>query len=231
MNQTNRHITRRLLFAVSLILVLAWPARAQFEGLVESQNITTDDEGKPLKFTITMWIKNDRMRVETGQIGTTPPSTMIYRADLKIVWMLNDEDHTYFEILQSPTSVAGDTDAKLTSNPSSLVRTKRKKNILGYPCELYIVRDGDQATELWGTRALPGLMMTTTRVLGEENEKDTPAWTEELRQLGVFTLSARTKISGKVVEAQDISKIEAQSVDEGKFELPQGYKKQVIGGN
>lgn len=214
-----------------LLLVCAAPLFAQFEGVVESRNLTTDDEGKPVKFTITMWIKNDRMRVETGPIGATPPSTMIYRADKKIVWMLNDEERSYFEILQSPTDIAGDVSPNAQATDDSLVQTRKKKKILGYPCELYIVRDGDQVTEIWGTRALAGLLATTNRVLGEESTKDAPAWTEEFRRLGMFTLSARTMISGKIVESQDVSKIQPQSVDEGKFELPEGYKKQVIGGN
>ncbi len=223
----SRVLALLLVFAV----VLATPAFAQFEGVVESQNLTTDDEGNLLKFTITMWIKNDRMRVETGSIGTTPSTTMIYRGDRRIIWMLNDEERSFFEILQNGATVAGDSEASAPPQGESLVKTGKKKKILGYPCDLFVIRNGDQATEIWGTRSLANLMETTNTVLGGESEGDVPSWNRELRRLGMYTLSARTKIGGKLVEAQEISKIEPRTVDEEKFELPEGYKKQVIGGN
>ena len=212
-------------------LVFSTSALAQFEGVIESRNLTTDDEGKPQKFIITMWIKNDRMRVETGPIGTTPATTMIYRADRKMVWMLNEEEHSFFEILQNGGGALQDTGTRSSQPDESLVKTGKKKKILGYPCDLFIMKSGDQVTEIWGTRALPALMATTTSVLGGESEEDVPSWNNELRRLGMYTLSARTTVSGKLVEAQDISRIEQRTVDEEKFELPEGYKKQVIGGN
>ncbi len=216
---------------VAFAVVFATPTFAQFEGVVESQNLTTGDEGNLLKFTITMWIKNDRMRVETGPIGTTPATTMIYRRDRKIVWMLNDEERSFFEILQNDTGLPGDTVARATPSGESLIKTGKKKKLLGYPCDLFVIRNHDQVTELWGTRSLAGLMETTSRVLGIETDEDVPSWNRELRRLGMYTLSVRTKVGGKVVEAQDISKIEQRTVDEERFELPEGYKKQVIGGN
>ncbi len=218
------------LFPVLLLMSMV-QAKAQFEGVVESQNLTTDDEGKMVKFAITMWIKNDKIRVETGPIGSTPSSTMIYRGDRKIVWMLNDEDRSFFEILPNAPGLKGDTSARPAIPKESLAKTGKKRKILGYSCEQYILRRGDQVTELWGTRSLPNLLATTSKVLGEDEEDSSGEWNEDLHRLGMFTLSAKTRVGGKVVEAQETSKIERQNVDEEKFELPEGYKKQIIGGN
>src|SRR5512142_1154309 len=78
---------------------------AQFEGIVESKNLTTDETGAFRQFTLTMWIKKDRIRVQTSAFGSTPASTMIYRGDRLVTWMLNDDDQTYFEILKNPRSL------------------------------------------------------------------------------------------------------------------------------
>jgi hypothetical protein len=223
------HKTRNLLLA--LLLLAGGRALAQFEGVVESQNLTTDDEGKAIKFPITMWIKNDRIRVETGAIGSTPPTTMIYRSDRKIVWMLNDEERSYFEILQNAPGVGGGAEVRPPQPNVHVSKTGKKRKILGYPCSQFIIRQGDQVTEIWGTRSLGDLLEVTSRILGVDEEGTESAWNEELRNLGMFTLAATTRVGGKVLEAQETTKIQSRTVDEEKFELPEGYKKQVIGEN
>jgi len=88
------------------ILVLLFLAcgtlRAQFEGVIESRNRTTDELGAEQQYVMTMWIKG---RCEDHDLCnvTTPASTMIYRSDLRVIRMLDDDNKTYFEVPQGKT--------------------------------------------------------------------------------------------------------------------------------
>ncbi len=200
---------------------------AQFEGIVESKNLTTDETGTFRQFTLTMWIKNDRIRVQTSAVGTTPASTMIYRGDRLVTWMLNDDDRTYFEILKNPRSP--NTPNEAASAPGTPIkRTGKTRRILGYPCEQIIVAQEGQTTEIWGTKGLPALLQTIRNVLGDDRD---PAggWQEELEALGLFPLSASTKVEGAVVESQETTRIEQREIQPALFELPTGYRKQDVG--
>ncbi len=57
------------------------PVWGQFEGIVESKNMTVDETGRPQRYTITMWVKADRIRTVSSPSGSMPGSTMIYRKD------------------------------------------------------------------------------------------------------------------------------------------------------
>jgi hypothetical protein len=81
-------------------------ANAQFEGVVESKNLTVDETDTPRTFSMIIWLGKGKMRVETGAIGTTPASTMIYRPDRGVFWILNVEEKTYIEVLQNPEPAA-----------------------------------------------------------------------------------------------------------------------------
>ncbi|MEK9136807.1 MAG: hypothetical protein AAB393_06760, partial [Bacteroidota bacterium] len=103
-----------------LTLYVCASAQAQFEGTIESKNLTTDETGSPQQFTMTMYVKNGMVKIHNSAIGTSPSSTMIYRNDKKVVWMLNEEERTYFEIRQ-------DDKAEQLQVP---VETKKKRSIV-----------------------------------------------------------------------------------------------------
>lgn len=219
---------RRLLFLLISSACAVTISLAQFEGIVETRNLTTDEEGKPQQFKITMWIKSDRVRVQTTAFGSSPASTMIYRSDRKVTWMLNEDERTYFEILRK-TQPSPEHPSSGGGPHPSISRTGKTRKILGYPCEQVLVKREDEETEIWGTKALPLLGATIRKVLGEPETGAPGGWQEELDALGFFALSASTRIEGAQVEQQETTKIEKREVASGLFELPARYRKQDIG--
>jgi hypothetical protein len=200
-------------------------APAQFEGIVESKNSTIDELGGSQEFSMTIWVKKDMVRIHTSSIGSSPPSTMIYRTDLKTIWMLNDDDKTYFQIAQDVDKSRRGRGPGVTQDKPVIERTGKTRNTLGYRCEqILITRDGEE-TEIWGTKSLGGLAVALSRALGEE-EADAGGWNDELTKMGIFPLSARTRLGDKVVDSQEISRITATKLLPELFELPAGYRKQ-----
>jgi hypothetical protein len=203
-------------------------AGAQFEGIVESKNLTTDELGSLQQFTITMWIKKDRIRVQSSAFGNTPATTMIYRNDRHIIWMLNDEDKTYFEILQEekPQGLRSGDESRLEDKPT-VRRTGRTKKILGYTCEQVLLTRGEGETEIWGTKQLSELEATTSRILGE-SDADAGGWMDEVARLGLYALVSSTRIEGKIIESQQTTRIEVKNLSSDLFDIPPGFRKQAV---
>ena len=213
-----------------LIVLLLWPGSllAQFEWVIESKNVTTDETGLQQEFTMTMEVKGTMARITNSAIGTTPQVRMICRNDLKLIWMINDEEQSYFEIPQ--TEGAEDVPIPGGSEEKSVVRrTGRTKKILGYPCEQFLVRRSDAETEIWGTRRLAALALALAKALGHEQLGKAGDWTDELTKIGVFPLYASTRIGGAIVESQEVTRIEQRAFAPELFAVPQGYKKQRVG--
>lgn len=211
---------------VLLIVMLAFsPSAAQFEGIVETRNLTTDEIGNLQQFTMTMWIKKDRIRVQNSAFGTTPATTMIYRNDRHVIWMLNEEGKTYFEILQEEKPLEPGT--SLTDKPT-IRRSGRTKKILGYSCEQVLLTHAEGETEIWGTKQLSDLEATTSKVLGESGSEG-GGWMDEVASLGLYPLVSHTRMGGRLVESQETTRIEKKAVAADLFDLPPGYRKQAMG--
>ena len=153
---------------------------------------------------------------------------MIYRLDRKVTWMINDDDHSYFEILRD-TQSPNHPEQPTPSSKAGIQQTGRKKKILGYVCEQILIKRADQVTELWGTKKLSDLAKTTSLVLGETEGGALGGWPEEIRKLDLYPLSASTRIDGKVIEAQETTNVSRTSVRSDLFELPSSYRKQEVG--
>lgn len=200
--------------------------RAQFEGVIESSNTTTDETGTDQHYVMTMWIKEAMAKITSTATPSTPATTMIYRSDLRIVRILNDENKTYFEI---PQGKMKDDSPDMQNEPASVKKTGKTKKFLGYRCEQFMITQGESETEIWGTKDLRGLSASLARALGEERVGQGAAWNDELTKLGIYPLLANTRIEGKVIESQEVVKIEKMTLGEDLFSLPAGYKKQSVG--
>ncbi len=204
-------------------------ALAQFEGVIESNNITSDETGEPLTSVMTIWVKKDRARIQTRYAEHTPGATMIYRNDRNALWILNDEEKSYFEIGHKREERGVHPRAEQTPDEHMrLKRTGRSRTILGYPCEQIIQSGEDQTTEIWATAKLADVGSTLENVVGEDSGGDGADVSDELRSLGLFPLSSVTRIEGTLVESQEITKIERTALSNALFELPPGYTKQTM---
>lgn len=216
--------SRFVVATLCIAFVMATRTYAQFEGIVESKNITTDEMGRPQEFVMTMWIKKDMVKIETSGT-TTPGSTMIYRTDLRKIWMLNAEDKSYFEISQDEKAQevfsAGGTTEKY-----SIKKTRKTKAIAGYPCEQFIIKRNTEETQVWGTKKLAHLVRAISRALGQEHTMVAEGATHEMMKLGIYPMLSSTKVDGHLIESQEVTRVETKGLDASLFSLPEGYKKQ-----
>lgn len=215
-----------LLFVSPALLV----ARQDFTGLIESKNVTTDETGANVGFTMLIWIGEQNVKIQNTYDGTIPASTMIYRNDRHVLWMLNTDDKTFFEIRQDEKPETVTPPGRPGQEERFAVkRTGKKKKILGYDCEQVVLRRSDQETEIWGSRKLAYLSGVISKRLGGEQVEQGGGWSEEVEKLGLFPLAATTRIEGVVAESQEIIRIEPRMIPPEVFEIPAGYKKQSLG--
>ena len=212
----------------ALVMVSATFAQPQFEGTIESKNTTIDEYGTLQRFTMTMFVKGDKLRIESSSMGGQPGSIMIYRSDMKVVWMLNEEDKTYLEIRQEQPPVVVHPPAGEVMKQPSVQRTEKKKDVLGYPCERVVVSGDGMETEIWATKSLGQIYSIISRVVGADNEPGGGEWEDTMIKMGYFPLISTSKLDGKVVESQEVTGLHKKPLDDHLFELPEGFKKQAV---
>ncbi len=213
----------------SLLLcgIAPFPCRAQFEGVVESKNLTRDETGRLLEFVMTMWIKKDMVKVTNSAIGPTPGSTMIYRNDRRSIWILNDDGKTYYAIPnETPAGESYPPPAGAKTETYVIKRTRKTRRILGYPAEQVIITQAGQKTEIWGTAKLRNLSVALSSTLGGRQSEPGDGWAGELAKMGIFPLMSSTSIYGKVAESQEVTRIEERILPQEIFEVPATYKEQ-----
>jgi hypothetical protein len=210
---------------VALFSLLATDAFSQFEGIIESKNATADDNGALQHYIMTMWIRKGMVRLEIPESGANQATTVIYRSDRELSWVLDESSRTYFEIPRNDSSVG---DLPQTAEKSRIRKTGKKKTMLGYPCEQIFMKMGDAETELWVTSSLKALAKQIVEALGGTEADPGSGWNDEIAKLGLFPITAVTRIDGKIIEASEVTLIRKTTVDLGKFELPVGYAKQKV---
>ena len=200
---------------------------AQFEGLVESRNLTMDEAGVEQRYVMTMWVRKDMVRVQIPQVGEIPGSTVIYRSDRKLSWVLNDLEKSYFEVPLSQHVQQGATVPSMDSADRPVfVQTKKTRKVLGYLCEEVLVKRGDSETEIWGAKGLAALMAVLEGTLGHDVTGGAGYETEMIARMGIFPVISTTRYNGKIIESQEITRIEKKPVGPELFVVPAGYMKQ-----
>ena len=208
---------------------LVFPAllSAQFEGMIESRNTTIDELGKEQQFTMTIWVKGTMAKIANSATGSSPAVTMIYRGDLQTLWVINDQEKSYYEMRQGEGF--GDAGQVNSGEKAPAVKkTGKTKKILGYACAQYIVSNSGAVTEIWGTRSLPGLAAALARAVGQEPGGAETEWTDELTRMDVYPLEAYTRIEGKIIESHNVTAVQRRAVEKDFFALPAGYVKQSV---
>ena len=210
---------------IALVLIFCGSLHAQFEGVVESKNTTTEESDTQQQYQMTIWVKGAMARIATSATATNPASTMIYRSDLRVIWILNEDNKSYFQVSMGKSQ----DDAAGKEEPAKVRRTGKSRKMLGYTCDQYLITQGDMETEIWGTKDLRALSTSLARALGEERAGQGEAWNDELTRLGIYPIVANSRIEGNVVEAQEVVKIDRRALSDDLFTLPAGYKKQSVG--
>jgi Domain of unknown function (DUF4412) len=206
-----------------LVLSTLFPAvtYSQFEGVVESENLSTDETGVPATFTMTVWLKKGKAAIQTKYEGAIPGSKMIYRKDKNMMWILNTDEKTFVEVPQGPPE-----ENPVSDEGTQFVKTGKTRNIIGYSCVQIVEKNDEQETEIWATTQLKDLAGAMKNELGGSDAEG--GVTDELDRQGLFPLSSVTRINGTVVESQQVKKIERKSLPDTLFDLPAGYTKQTM---
>lgn len=207
-------------------LLFASLGHAQFEGVLESKNLTSDMSGAAQRFTMRLWVKKEMVRIEMSAIGSTPAYTILYRLDVGRVVMLNDQEKTFFEIAQGDGSQRGEGGIERPATPT-VKRTGKTKKILGYSSDQLLIRNGEVVTEYWATKSLSTLASALSRATGTESQAG-PGGSDELARMGYFPLVAVTKLEGKILESSEVTRLEVKNVPQEVFEIPEGYRKQGV---
>ncbi len=212
---------------VILSLVFFWCnafAQPKFEGVIETKNTTIDEYGTLQQFTMTMYVKQDMVMIRNSPLGSTPASVMIYRGDKNVVWMLDEESKSYFEIRQDDKPKQVYSPSGKNNKGPAVRKTGKRKQVAGFACDQIIIKDDNVMTELWATKALGNLFGTISKILGGEGINQ--GWENKVMRMGYYPLIASTKVEGKVMESQEATNIEKRSLTQELFELPEGFKKQ-----
>lgn len=214
--------------ALLVLALSAGTASAQFQGVVQTRNTTVDDMGSSQTYVMTMWIRDGLLRVEIPASGGGPQSTVIYRRDREIVWILNEREKTFFEVLSRRDGEAQRPPSPAPADKPTLRRTGKTRRMLGHNAEQIIVKTLDAETEIWATRELASLASAIRKSVGERGMATGTEWEEELVKLGMFTLAATTRMGGKVYDASEVTRIEAREAPLNLFEVPQGFTRQGV---
>jgi hypothetical protein len=211
----------RLCVSAAILALVPSLSFAQFEGVVTSKNLTLDESGTKIEYVMTMWVKKDMVRIEIPAFGGNPAFVAIYRGDLGVNWMLDESSKSYIEMRKGEGK-------EPNGSKSNLKFTKKKKVILGYPCEQVFAMDGEAETELWVTSSLGGLARELFETLGGATAESGGGWNDEIAKRGLFPLKASTRFEGRVMEASEITTVMQERLDATKFSTPEGYAKQRV---
>ncbi len=204
-------------FIVFVLLVLGFSlTKAQtntFEGMVKYDAKFVDEQAEAsLNMTMDYYIKNNKFRVEIN----SPEGQTVMLIDKDKSVMLMPQNNMYMEFGQPDPEDIKAPDAK---DDITKAKTGQKKEILGFMCEQYILKENDETIELWATKEL-GLFMFAASPM-EKSKIDNKYF-----EGGFFPLIINMKgVSGNETGSLIAVKVEKKTIDNSMFEIPSGYTK------
>jgi hypothetical protein len=202
-----------LLATFALLLVaVAVPANLHaqtFEGVVE-YSITTEEGTMPM----TYMSKGDNVRVEMeGRPGMK--AVILMDTKQNKATMLMEQMKMYMEM---PEPQSSDEEA---AKPE-ITKTGKTQKILGYECQEFIVKEGDEVTDVWVTKDLGKFQMF--RMGGPGAKKEADEWQKVIGSENGFPLLATTKEGDEQISKMVATKVEKKSLDDALFKIPEGFK-------
>ena len=219
---------------VLLLLMIVPDVKAQFEGEMNLKTTRTV-RGTPMNALVNVLMKGEMLNLKVkdeSEIGKD--ASIIYRGDKKSLWVVNDKEKNYFEIPMKDSDE--EETPERTKNPHgktdkvNVEKTGKTATILGYPCEEYIIQQGDEAKDLWATTKLGDVYEGFMKSFGQLARRRPGAMgntlESEVMKLKIFPLKSTTTTKGVVTSTEEITKIEKRTLAASLFEAPPGYKKQ-----
>ena len=228
---------KQKIIAVLVILFLYMSlGRAQFEGEINLK-ITHGDRSNEDASLVAVFVKNGNLMLKVdGGSDEARNSSIIYRKDNKVLWILNEQSQSYLEIPvdKNEENMAGDARKKnrSKSEKSEFHKTGKAATILGYVCDEWIVEQDDETKEIWGTSKLgnvsEGFMKSLSQMSRGKKGSMMEEWQAEMMEKKIFPLKTITKEQGTVTHIEEVTKIDERKLSASMFEPPPSYKKQSL---
>lgn len=208
-----KHVRIKALFAVGLLASVsasALKAEDPFEGTI---HYTLTSEAEPMQMV--HYIKDNWMRIEVPLDGTNTAVSIVDLAGREISILMPGQN--MYMTMPLPAGVGlNNTDVP------ELVDTGESREILGYDCTRYLLKDSGREVEIWATKEL-GPYVSASSPMQKDGSKN--AWETMLAGAGLFPLRvAEKEKSGDEVFSLDVTEIDQGPLDEALFTVPESYQ-------
>ena len=212
---------------ILLLLIVARPACAAFEGYIEMKMAMKEGSGI-MKGQISSVGTRAEVEAKVPQMGEMPVKmTMIMKfSNPAVVYMLNDAAKTYVEINVQDIGNA----AKNRPDKEYTVKKLGKEKVAGYVCEHFLLTAQDgRETEVWTTKDLVDLAIFREYMQRNRQGADLQGIMKALQEAGaegfIAKMISRDKTGAPAVTLE-LVKAGKRAVATSLFEIPAGYKKQ-----
>ena len=212
---------------VLLLLIVARPAFAGFEGYIEMKMTMKNGSGT-MKGHISAVGTRTEVEARAPQTGGLPfQTTMVLKfSNPDVVYLLNDTARTYSEINIKEAGDAG----KNRPEKEYTVKKLGKETVAGYACEhLLLTANDGGATEVWTSKELVDLAAFREYMRRNRQGADLQGIIKALKEANaegfIAKMISRDKTGAPAVTLE-LVKAEKRAVAASLFEIPAGYKKQ-----
>ncbi len=216
-------------WTILLLLIVARPAFAGFEGYIEMTLKMKDSSG-----TMKGYISSVGARIEVEAralqtAGMPVQMTLVMKfSHPDIVYVLNDGAKTYTEF---NVKDARDVTKKRPEKTYTITKVGRE-TVAGYACEhLLLTANNGGETEVWTSKELVDLAAFREYMRRNRQSADVLGMMKALKEAGVegfiAKMISRDPKTGEPAITMELVKAEKRTVAASMFEIPAGYKKQA----
>jgi len=218
-----------LRWTILLLLIVARPAFAGFEGYIEMTLKMKDGSGTMKGYISSVGTRTEIEARVLQMAGMPMQMTLVMKfSNPDVVYLLNDVAKTYTEFNVKDA-------ADVTKNrPEKTYTIKKlgKGTVAGYACEhlLLIANDGGE-TEVWMSKELVDLAAFREYMRRNRQSAEVLGMMKALKEAGVegflAKMISRDPKTGEPAMTMELVKAEKRPVAASMFEIPAGYKKQA----
>jgi hypothetical protein len=197
-------------FVLAAILCSSVYAQSNFEGKVVMR-VTGEEEDE--KSDMDYYIKEDKIRMEIK--SEEGKLIILYDQKDSKAYMIMPEEQMYMEF-DNNFSPEDSNDF----NSQNINRTGEFKDINGYKCEKWIIKEDDNITEAWMTDELGGFYMLKNPMAGGLQD----SWQQKLVG-NYFPLKVNVTEDGETTGSIEVLSVDKMSLNDDLFILPSGFQK------
>jgi hypothetical protein len=197
-----------LYFVLSFLFCTSVFAQNDFEGKIVLK--ISGDQTSDINY----FIKQNKIRMEMNAEGNE--AIILYNLEDSKTFMIMPDQEMYMEMQGIDYKSQMESEGK----SSNITRTGEFKDINGYKCERWVIKDDDSEVEAWMTNELGSFFMLTNPMnKGEQNN-----WQEKL-QGNYFPMKVEVKEDGEIESSMEVLSVNKIALKDDLFTIPEGYQK------